>query len=291
MAKKLIADIKNLGEFSVKRILPNKVKKMVGPFIFFDHMGPAQFPAGKGVDVRPHPHIGLATLTYLFDGSILHQDSLGCVQEIFPGDVNWMTAGSGIVHSERETLEVRSQAHSLHGIQSWLALPADLAEVKPSFIHFKKESLPHIYREKIVMRLIAGEAYGRISPVKTYWPMFYLDVIAQTDAIIERPSKLSETAVYILSGKVQIDDDIYGQDSFVILDDEDQTIEIVETARLVLLGGEEFENPPNIRWNFVHFDKNRIQQAEEQWRTGKFPSIPGDDEEFIPLEGKNFIPL
>lgn len=291
MAKQLMADERDLGEFTVRRILPNKEKKMVGPFIFFDHMGPADFPSGSGVNVRPHPHIGLATITYLFEGSILHRDSLGSVQEIFPGEVNWMTAGRGIVHSERETLEVRGGHHRTNGLQCWLALPKHLAEMEPNFFHYKKEALPHIYYQQTMMRLIAGEAYGRVSPVKVYWPMFYLDIVAGKGATFKKPAGHDEAALYILSGRIEINNTAYEAGSFLLLQEEDEEFRVTEAARAVMVGGEKFEETPIINWNFVSFDPQRIRNAEEQWKAGKFPQIPGDADEFIPLNGKEFVPL
>ncbi|MDX3775084.1 pirin family protein [Chromatiaceae bacterium AAb-1] len=274
---------KDLGGFTVSRILPHMQKKMVGPFIFFDHMGPAHFPAGKGVNVRPHPHIGLATMTYLFAGSILHRDSLGSIQEVFPGDVNWMTAGKGIVHSERETLEVRGQQHELNGIQCWLALPPDKTDIEPSFIHITKSRLPYIFREKVMMRLIAGEAFNHSSPVKTYSPMFYLDAITEAGARVERPCAGMETAVYVINGEVQIGGQQFSQGDFVLLDDDDQYITSDTASRYMLLGGEKFQQTPHIYWNFVAFDKEKIEQAKQRWANGQFPAIPGDNEEHIPL--------
>src|SRR5690606_28394185 len=238
MARQLFADEKDLGEFTVRRILPNKDKKMVGPFIFFDHMGPADFPPGSGVNVRPHPHIGLATITYLFEGSILHRDSLGSVQEIFPGEVNWMTAGRGIVHSERETLEVRGGRHRTNGLQCWLALPRHLAEVEPNFFHYKKEQLPHIYHAQTMMRLVAGEAYGRVSPVKVYWRMFYLDIVAGPGATFEKPVGHDEAALYVVDGSVNLNGTTYDAGSFVLLEESDREFSTRDAARAVMVGGE-----------------------------------------------------
>ncbi|MCE9679443.1 pirin family protein [Shewanella sp. AS1] len=273
---------KDLGGFSVSRIIPSVKQKMVGPFVFIDHMGPAHFPAGHGVNVRPHPHIGLATITYLLEGNILHRDSLGNIQEICPGDVNWMTAGKGIVHSERETLETRGSDHKLNGLQCWVALPKDKTEIEPSFLHINRMKLPYIHRERVMMRLIAGDAYGYTSPIKTYSPMFYLDVITEAGAEIARPCSDSETACYVISGKVQIGEEIYEAGQFVILQDE-QSICTLENSRYFLLGGEKFTKAPMLRWNFVAYSQEKLKEAEQRWVEGKFPSIPGDDNEFIPL--------
>lgn len=285
MAYLLDAQIKDLGGFSVSRILPHKKKKMIGPFIFIDHMGPATFPAGAGINVRAHPHIGLATISYLLEGSMLHRDSLGHIQEIFPGDVNWMTAGKGIVHSERETMEVRAAEHRLNGLQCWLALPREKAHMEPSFVHINKSGLPCIYREKLMMRLIAGEAYGRAAPVKTHSPLFYLDVISEQGAVLAHPNPEQEAAVYIISGELRIGDTVYTAGQFVVLEAESE-LETATNARYFLLGGERFDTVPFISWNFVAFEKEQIVQAGQRWREGRFPSIPGDDEEFIPLPEK-----
>ena len=282
MAQLIEGLMQDLEGFSVKRILPNLVKKMVGPFIFLDHMGPIHFDAGEGLNVRPHPHIGLATLTYLFSGSILHRDSLGNVQEVFPGEVNWMTAGRGIVHSERETLEVRSQAHHTDGLQFWLALPKDKAEIEPSFQHLKREALPHRYLQHTSMRLIAGEAYGMVSPVRTHSPMFLVDVLSAQGDIILPPHPEHETAIYLQFGQLRINGSVFTAGDFVLLGADEQ-IEVTETSRFILLGGQAFEEKPYIRWNFVAYSRERIQQAQDDWQTQRFDRIPGDDEEFTPF--------
>lgn len=283
MAIILSGDDKDLGGFSVSRVLPHREKKMVGPFIFFDHIGPAHFPAGEGVNVRPHPHIGLATVSYLFSGSMLHRDSLGSVQEIFPGDVNWMIAGHGIVHSERETLEVRAQAHPLHGLQLWVALPPEKAAIDPAFVHVSRTDLPCIYLPGLMMRLIVGEAYGRRSPVPTYSPMFYLDVLADGHTTLAHPDTTMEAAVFVVNGSIQISGQRYIAGDFVLLSAEDSQIEVEEYSRFVLLGGRKFEQTPYINWNFVAYDRDTINAARERWQRGEFPSIPGDDLEYIPL--------
>ena len=283
MAKVLKATKHDIGGLNVNRVLPQKEKKMVGPFIFFDQMGPSEFSAGQGINVRPHPHIGLSTLTYLFDGSILHRDSLGNNLEIHPGDVNWMTAGKGIVHSERETFEVRANPHSVSGLQCWIALPEEIAELEPSFSHTSKRDLPTMTFEGVMMRLIVGEAFGMSSPVKTYSPMFYLDVVAGEGSIIDRPNPHQETAVFPVSGKVKIDDKTYGPSEFILLDEGDR-IEQVECGRYIMFGGDKFDKTPYVFWNFVSFSRERIEQAKEDWKNDRFPKIPGDDKEFIPLD-------
>jgi redox-sensitive bicupin YhaK (pirin superfamily) len=256
---------------------------MVGPFIFFDHMGPTQFKAGQGINVRPHPHIGLSTLTYLFEGGILHRDSLGNHLEILPGDVNWMTAGKGIVHSERETFEVRANHHAIDGLQCWIALPEEMAELEPSFIHVKKQQLPQIIFEDVMMRLVVGEAFGLSSPVKTYSPMFYLDIAACAGSNIERPNPTQEAAVYVISGKISVADTEYGAGQFVLFEEQDMGFSFLAPGRVVMLGGQKFEKTPYLKWNFVSFNKDRIDQAVDDWRERRFPDIPGDNKEFIPF--------
>lgn len=279
----LEAKSKDLGGFSVKRILPHQEKPTIGPFVFFDHMGPADFPAGSGINVRPHPHIGLATITYLFEGAILHRDSLGNVQEIVPGDVNWMTAGRGIVHSERETLEVRGSDHRTHGLQVWVALPEDLAEIDPDFTHVKQANLPHVLHHNLMVRVVAGEAYGLVAPIVTHSRLCYLDVLASGADKLTLPGEHEELAVYLQWGEIKIGGQTYKDNEFLVLDSSEREIEIHGPARLMVLGGEKLPRKPHIYWNFVAFDRERIEQAKQDWREGKFPSVPGDDQEFIPL--------
>ncbi len=290
MAKLLSGIEHDLGGLFVKRVLPNKEKKMVGPFIFFDQMGPSDFPAGRGINVRPHPHIGLSTLTYLFEGGILHRDSLGNNLEIQPGDVNWMTAGKGITHSERETFEVRANEHRINGLQCWVVLPEHMAEIEPSFIHTKKADLPHFIHEGIMMRLIVGEAYGMSSPIKTYSPMFYIDIAASHESKIKRPHPTQETGIFTVSGKIEIGGRTYGEGEFILLDESDTDINIVECGRFIMLGGEKFDTVPHLFWNFVSFNRARIEQAKEDWENGRFPAVPGDNKEFIPLPIKVKVP-
>lgn len=273
---------KDLDGFTVRRILPNTAKRMIGPFVFIDHMGPADFTAGEGIDVRPHPHIGLSTITYLMEGSLLHRDSLGNNLEIQPGDVNWMTAGKGIVHSERETIEVKSGQHKLNGMQCWMALPKNMAEVSPSFTHIKRASLPHHMFDGVLIRLIAGEALGLTSPIKTYSPMFYLDILAKPEKEISRPNPDQECMVYVLDGSIKIEGTHYEAGDVIILEDE-QCINSTSHCRLLMLGGEEWPEVPFIEWNFVSFDRERIEKAKDDWRGQRFPKIPGDDNEFTPL--------
>jgi redox-sensitive bicupin YhaK (pirin superfamily) len=246
-------------------------------------MGPNNFHAGQGVNVKPHPHIGLSTLTYLFDGSILHRDSLGNNLEIHPGDVNWMTAGVGIVHSERESFEVRANPHSVSGLQCWVALPESMAELEPSFTHVKKHDLPHTTYEGVMMRVVAGEAYGLSSPIKTYSRMFYVDVIASKGSEIKIPNPNQETAIFSIYGNVIINGETFGANEFILLEPGDSKITLAEAGRFIMLGGDKFERVPFINWNFVSFSKERIEQAKDDWKNRRFPSIPGDDKEFFSL--------
>lgn len=272
---------KDLDGFSVKRILPHAKKRMVGPFIFIDHMGPADFAPGDGIDVRPHPHIGLATITYMFEGSLLHRDSLGNNLEILPGDVNWMTAGRGIVHSERETIEVKASDHRLNGMQCWVALPQAMAEIEPSFNHIKRAELPHFMKDGVLKRLIVGEAFGMTSPIKTYSQMFYLDVMAKSGKTVERPDSEQECMIYVVQGEISINGEDFPAGEAILLEKETE-ITARTNCRLLMLGGSAWPNIPYIFWNFVSFSKERIEQAKEDWRENRFPGIPGDREEFTP---------
>ncbi|TMN88724.1 hypothetical protein CWB72_12040 [Pseudoalteromonas phenolica] len=276
MALKLSATEHDIGGLNVKRLLPHMKKRMVGPFIFFDHMGPTTFSQGEGIDVKPHPHIGLSTLTYLIEGKILHRDSLGNNLEIAPGDVNWMTAGSGITHSERESVETRASEHALNGLQSWIALPAQHEDIVPTFTHVKREALPKIVKDGVMTRLIAGNAYGLRSPIKTYSEMFYLDVIGAEGKTIDVPNPDFETALYVLYGQVMVNDETIYPNELVLLEDTETTIKFAKNSRVILLGGEKWQHVPYIHWNFVSFSKEKIEQAKQKWIDGKFPEIPSD---------------
>lgn len=282
--------LRDLGGFSVGRVLPFAKRRMVGPFIFFDEMGPADFAPGTGVDVRPHPHIGLATVTYLFDGEMRHRDSLGFDQVIRPGDVNWMTAGRGIVHSERTDDALRRSGQRMHGIQSWVALPEDATEIEPSFHHHPKASLPSIHRGDAVMRLIAGAAFGEISPVKTFSPMFYLGVEAERGAQIPLPEEYDERAIYLLDGGLSIDGETFERGRMIVFAPGARpSIEARSPVRAMLLGGEAI-GPRIIWWNLVSTSEERIEQAKRDWtasaaaafRNSVFALPPGE-KEFIPL--------
>ncbi|MDJ0947765.1 MAG: pirin family protein [Alphaproteobacteria bacterium] len=274
---------RDLGGFEVRRVLPSPRRRLVGPFIFFDEMGPAIFPAGEGIDVRPHPHIGLATVTYLFEGEILHRDSLGFVQPIQPGAVNWMTAGSGIVHSERTGPEARAREARVHGIQSWIALPTEDEEAEPGFYHHPAETLPAIEREGAHLRLIAGAAYGARSPVATFSETFYLEADLDAGATLALPDEYAERAVYVVAGEVTVAGERFGPGRMVVFAP-DRSVEIAAEAasKVMLLGGAPLDGKRHIWWNFVSSDPARIEQAKADWKGGQFAKVPGETE-FIPL--------
>jgi len=277
---------RDIGGFEVARALPYAKRRTVGPFIFFDRMGPAEFGPGEGIDVRPHPHIGLATVTYLFDGEIMHRDDLGYEQPIRPGDVNWMTAGRGIVHSERTRAEVRDSHSTMFGIQSWVALPKDQEEADPAFFHYPANTLPAISRDGVEMRLIAGTAYGETSPVATASPMFYVDVRMDTGTSLEVTDEHEERAVYVVEGAIAIDGETHGENEMLILaPNADVTVTAQEVSRIMLLGGAPIDGERHIWWNFVSSSKERIDQAKADWKEGRFGKIEGDDD-FIPLPEK-----
>ena len=281
---------RDLGGFTVGRVLPYAKRRTVGPFIFFDEMGPAQFAPGTGIDVRPHPHIGLATVTYLFDGEIRHRDSLGFDQVIRPGDVNWMIAGRGIVHSERTDAAPRANGQKMHGIQSWFALPEGSEEVAPEFHHHPKASLPVIERDGLTMRVIAGSAFGQTSPAKTFSPMFYLGVEAETGAIVPLPDEYEERALYILDGAVEIDGEQYEHGRMLVFEPgAAPKIAAATASKLMLLGGAPM-GKRHIWWNLVSSRPERIEQAKADWTssaaknfTGTVFSLPPDETEHIPL--------
>jgi redox-sensitive bicupin YhaK (pirin superfamily) len=274
----------DLGDFVVRRLLPVAARRMVGPFIFFDHMGPADFPPGHAVDVRPHPHIGLATITYLFEGQILHRDSVGSEQTIDPGDLNWMIAGSGIVHSERVTETVRHAGQKLHGLQLWIALPFDHEEGPAEFFHHPAADLPKGGEPGASWTLIAGSAFGQTSPAKTFSPMAYLEIKLEAGACFALPEGIREKAVYLVSGDIEIEcQSIAPGEMAAWAESEDLVVLAREDSHLVMIGGEPFPEPRFIYWNFVSSSKERLEQAKEDWKAGKFPKVPGDDKEFIPL--------
>src|SRR5262245_35553380 len=275
---------RDLGGFEVRRVLPHGRRRMVGPFIFFDHIGPVQFAPGQGVDVRPHPHICLATVTYLFEGDLLHRDSLGCVQLIRPGDVNWMTAGRGIVHSERTSPEARTTGARLHGIQSWVALPRAVEETDPTFHHHAAEELPQIESAGVRLRLIAGNAWGARSPVPTLSEMFYVDAAFAAGARLVLGAEHAERAIYVVTGAIQVDDDaaIASGNLIVLAGRAEVTLHSPGCARAMLLGGAPLDGERHIWWNFVASSAERIARAKQDWAEDRFAKVPGDDER-IPL--------
>ena len=281
---------RDLGGFIVGRVLPFAKRRMVGPFIFFDEMGPAEFAPGTGIDVRPHPHIGLATVTYLYEGELRHRDSLGCDQVIRPGDVNWMTAGRGITHSERTDAAPRASGQKMHGIQSWVALPESDEETEPSFHHHPKASLPLIERDRLRMRLIAGEAFGETSPVRTFSPIFYLGVEADAGADVPLPDAYEERAIYVSEGGVYLEDEEFGPGKMIVVKaGAAPKIKTTRSSKLMLLGGAPL-GPRNIWWNLVSSSKDRIEKAKADWRTSAEAdfkhsvfSLPPGETEHIPL--------
>jgi len=276
---------RDLGGFEVRRVLPAAGLQTVGPFIFFDHIGPAQLARGGGIDVRPHPHIGLATVTYLFEGAFMHRDSLGSAQVIRPGDVNWMVAGRGIVHSERTPPGQRAapEGASIHGIQTWIALPRGHEEVAPAFEHHPAKTLPKISLQGAQLCLIAGAAYGARAPASVYSPMFYLAAELAGGSEIELPAEYPERAAYVVDGEIHVDDRRYGVGQMPVFESAaDARVVARMPARIMLLGGAPLDGPRHIWWNFVSSSLERIERAKLDWREQRFAPVPGDDER-IPL--------
>lgn len=274
----------DIGSLMVRRLLPWRERRMIGPFIFLDHMGPAAYGPSEGIDVRPHPHIGLSTVTYLFDGEIMHKDTLGSDQAIRPGAVNWMTAGAGISHSERTGADERGRPHRVHGLQSWVALPKECEETAPEFYHYTASAIPHLDLAGVSLRVVAGEAYGLVAPTKSYSPLFYVEAKMCAGAMLELPAQYRERGAYIVSGEVRVGNDRIAPHSLpVFLPDGIVKIEAVTDAHIMLLGGDPLPEKRFIWWNFVSTSQDRIEQAKEDWRNGRFGKIPGDDTEFIPL--------
>lgn len=279
----IVPRTRDLGDhFEVRRALPTQKRRMVGPFVFLDQMGPHLFLAGQGLDVRPHPHIGLATVTYLFEGEIVHRDSLGSVQTIRPGEVNWMTAGRGIVYSERTATELRQAQSSLFGLQCWVALPRAHEEVAPTFAHTGKEELPIIEGEGAIARIVAGSFFGRRSPVKTLSDLFYVDLRLKPGAQIEMPAEYGEQAIYVVEGRLDLGrDGIYEAGQLLVLKPNARVTLSApgpSAARVMLLGGEPMDGPRYITWNFVSSSAERIEQAKEDWKNQNFPVVPGETE-------------
>jgi redox-sensitive bicupin YhaK (pirin superfamily) len=275
---------KNLGDLEVGRVLPAAAQRMVGPFVFFDHIGPVNLPAGlpKSADVRPHPHIGLSTVTYLFDGEIVHRDSVGSTLPIHPGEVNWMVAGSGITHSERFE-KARAQGDLLHGIQSWVALPTADEEVTPSFAHYDSKALPEQGDRNIWMRVIAGESHGLRSPVTVHSPQFYVHVRLAPGATMPLPEQYTERAVYVVSGDVLADGMQFHAGQMLVFEPgPGAVVKAITETTLMLLGGDPI-GPRYVDWNFVSSSRERIEQAKADWRAGRMKLPDADHDEFIPL--------
>ena len=274
---------RDIGGFEVRRLLPSAERRSVGPFVFFDQMGPAELAPGAGIDVRPHPHIGLATVTYLFAGSIVHRDSLGSVQTIEPGAVNWMTAGRGIVHSERSDSELRKQRQKLYGIQIWVALPKRHEETDPDFTHYGAASLPVIEGDGKTVRVIAGSLFGKTAPVKTFSTLFYADATLQPGGSLVLDNRHAERAIYLLEGTLEISGQQFESGRLLVFSSSDSIlVKATSAARLLLLGGEPLDGPRYLWWNFVASSRERIEQAKADWQAGRFAPVPGE-REFIPL--------
>ncbi len=282
LAKIIEARPRPIDDLTVGRVLPAIGQRMVGPFIFFDHVGPAALAPGRGLDVRPHPHINLATVTYLFDGALAHRDNLGFHQVIRPGDVNWMTAGRGIAHSERTPPAERAAGSTMHGIQLWVALPAEHEEIAPSFHHHPAASLPDLEQDGVHLRVLIGAAFGATSPVQTFSPMFYVEARLAAGAVLPLP-EYSERAAYVVEGALACGAERVEARHMALFAPGAAPAMRAETASHVMLLGGEPVGPRHIWWNFVSSSPERIEQAKRDWKEGRFPPIPGDDEERIPL--------
>ncbi len=277
----------DIGGFTVRRALPNARRRMVGPFIFFDHMGPAEFRSGQGIDVRPHPHIGLATVTYLFDGEIVHRDSLGTAIPIRPGEINWMTAGRGIVHSERTGPERRASGDDLHGLQCWVALPAATEETSPAFAHHGVEEFPVVRDGDTTVRVVVGSLYGAHSPVATASETVFANATLRAGGALPLDAGHEERAIYVIDGEIDIGGDRFERDRLLVFRPGDPvTLTAITDTHLMILGGAAMDGPRHIWWNFVSSRKERIEQAKAEWAAGHFGKVPGDEIEFIPLPEK-----
>jgi len=277
------ARTRDLGGFSVGRVLPSARRRLVGPFIFFDHMGPVAFPPGQGIDVRPHPHIHLATVTYLFEGEIVHRDSLGSLQAIRPGAINWMTAGRGIVHSERTAPELRTAGSRLHGLQLWVALPKAHEESEPDFRHYPAASLPEVEQRGARVRVLAGTAYGAASPVQTLNPLLYVEATIPAGGELPLPEEHRERAAYVVEGVIRCGAErLDPLRMAVFAPGSAPPLRAESAARVMLIGGAPIDGERHLWWNFVSSSRDRIEQAKRDWKEGRFPPVPGETE-FIPL--------
>lgn len=278
----------NIGNFMVGRLLPFREKRMVGPFAFIDHMGPTCMSDYENLDVPPHPHIGLSTLTYLFEGSIMHKDSLGTEMEIKPGQINWMTSGKGIVHSERTPEYLRSSNKMLHGLQIWVALPKELEEMEPSFFHVPENQIPEWKTDNIAFKLIAGEVLGKKSPVPVYSPLYLLELKSTSRQTVTIGKHLfGESALYILEGSIESEGNIFGPKQILIAKDSKLcSFDMAENTTIYIFGGEPFPEERIIYWNFVASTKELIEKAKEKWLAQTFDTVPGETE-FVPLPEQN----
>ncbi|MEO1397312.1 MAG: pirin family protein [Pseudomonadota bacterium] len=286
----IVPRARDLGGFEVRRALPSVQRRMVGPFVFFDQMGPAEFITEEGIDVRPHPHIGLATVTYLYQGEFQHRDSLGTNQMIYPGEVNWMIAGNGVTHSERTSENTRKGPSKLFGIQTWVALPEEAEETDAGFEHHPETALPFLQGEGKEVRLIIGNAWGERAPTKTFTEMFYADVVLEPGARLPLPDEHEDRGLYITQGSIEVAGDIFEAGQMMVFRPGDAITVTAGTsgARLMALGGETLNGPRHIWWNFVASSKEKIEAAKEAWRAGdwehgRFQLPPDDKDEFIPL--------
>lgn len=273
---------KDLGGFSVRRSLPTTYLEAIGPWVFFDHLGPANFAAGEGINVRPHPHIGIATVSYLFHGEILHRDSVGSIQAIKPGDVNLMVAGKGIVHSEREREEVNAVPHTAHGLQLWIALPAEKEDIDPAFYHYPSDSIPEVAVNDVRVKVLMGSAYGVTSPVKTFSETLYLEADIHQGQTLTLPAS-DELGLYVASGQLKIKETQVTQHSMAVFN-HSVAVEVIalNDARVAIIGGRNL-GKRYVDWNFVSSSKAKIAQARKDWQAGHFAKVPGDEDEFIPL--------
>lgn len=283
IAQLIVPRTSDIGGLEVRRALPSARRRMVGPFVFLDEMGPAEFRAGQGLDVRPHPHIGLATVTYLFEGEIYHRDSLGTAQAIRPGAVNWMSAGRGIAHSERTAEDHRRGGEPLHGLQCWVALPAADEESAPAFMHHDAAALPVDEAEGKSVRVVAGTLFGRTSPLKTASDTLFADVVLEAGARLPLDDAAEERAIYLVSGEVDVAGDRFAPGQLLVFRPGDRiTVTALTAARLAILGGAAMDGPRYIWWNFVSSRKDRIETAKADWKANRFDPVPGESE-FIPL--------
>jgi redox-sensitive bicupin YhaK (pirin superfamily) len=268
----------------IRRALPSTRTRLIGPFIFFDHFGPAMFRSGQGIDVRPHPHIGLATVTYLFDGEIMHRDSLGTAAPIRPGEINWMTAGRGIVHSERTAPALRVDGQPIHGLQCWVALPTAKEEMEAGFAHYDVAQFPEVSGDGVCARIVTGSLFGETSPVETTSDTLFGDVTLKAGASMPLDAVTEERGVFVVSGEIDIQGDRFGSERLLVLRPGDRlTVRALTDAHIMVLGGAPMDGPRYLWWNFVSSRKERIEQAKAEWKSGRFDIVPGDAEEFIPL--------